>query len=62
MTPAERGYSMPFEGAPHAGCWLAWPQRAELWAGRIEEAREDYARVAAAIVDFEPVTMVAAPA
>lgn len=61
MTPAELGFTMPAESAWHAGCWMAWPQRAEIWGDFFEGAREDYVRVARAIADFEPVTMVAAP-
>ena len=61
MRPAELGYTMPAESAPHAGCWMAWPQRPEIWGSFFEGAREDYVRVARAIADYEPVTMVAAP-
>lgn len=50
---------MPAETARHAGCWMAWPQRAELWGGYLDAARENYARVAQAIARFEPLTMVA---
>ena len=61
MRPAEQGYRMPAESAAHAGCWMAWPLRPETWGAHLEAAREDYVRVARAIADFEPVTMVAAP-
>jgi agmatine deiminase len=61
MRPAELGYTMPAEWAPHAGCWMAWPKRAELWGEHIEGAREDYVRVARAIAAHEPVTMIADP-
>lgn len=61
MKPSELGYTMPAEWAPHAGCWMAWPKRAELWREHIEGAREDYARVAQAIAAHEPVTMIADP-
>jgi agmatine deiminase len=59
MRPADLGFSMPAEWAPHAGCWMAWPKRVELWMDRLEAAREDYLRVARSIAKFEPVTMVA---
>lgn len=59
--PADLGYSMPAEWAPHAGCWMAWPKRVELWREYLEPAREDYVRVAQAIARFEPVTMIAEP-
>jgi agmatine deiminase len=61
MTPADLGFSMPAEWAPHAGCWMAWPKRAELWREYLEAARDDYVRVAQAIAGFEPVTLLADP-
>ncbi|HEY2634453.1 MAG TPA: agmatine deiminase family protein [Steroidobacteraceae bacterium] len=61
MTPADLGFSMPAEWAPHAGCWMAWPKRAELWREYLEAAREDYVRVAQTIAGFEPVTLLADP-
>jgi agmatine deiminase len=50
---------MPAEWSPHSGCWMAWPTRVELWREHLEGAREDYVRVARAIAQFEPVTMLA---
>jgi agmatine deiminase len=61
MRPADLGFSMPAEWAPHAGCWMAWPKRVELWQEHLEAAREDYIRVARAIAAYEPLTMIAAP-
>jgi agmatine deiminase len=61
MTPADLGFSMPAEWAPHSGCWMGWPARESIWHGHIEAAREDYARVAQAIAHFEPLTMLADP-
>jgi agmatine deiminase len=61
MRPADLGLSMPAEWAPHGGCWMAWPKRAELWRQYLEAAREDYLRVARSIAQFEPVTMIADP-
>jgi agmatine deiminase len=61
MRPADLGYTMPAEWSRHAGCWMAWPQRAELWREHLDAAREDYVRVAEAIARFEPVTMIANP-
>lgn len=40
---------------------MGWPCRAELWGETLAQAREDYAAVANAIADFEPVTMIANP-
>src|SRR5258708_4179676 len=61
MRPADLGFSMPAEWAAHAGCWMAWPKRAELWREYLEAARDDYVRVAQAIAGFEPVTLLADP-
>ena len=52
---------MPAEWAPHAGCWMGWPQRESIWHGHMEGARDDYVRVARAIARFEPLTMLADP-
>ncbi len=61
MRPADLGLSMPAEWAPHAGCWMAWPRRVELWKEHLAAAREDYLKVARAIARFEPVTLLADP-
>ena len=61
MRPADLGLTMPAEWEPHAGCWLAWPQRRALWGEYFEAARADYLRVATTIARFEPVTMIAHP-
>jgi agmatine deiminase len=60
-TPAAAGFSMPAEWAPHAACLMAWPTRRELWKDRFDEAKGDYATVARAIADFEPVLIVCRP-
>jgi agmatine deiminase len=61
MRPADLGYTMPAEWAPHEGCWIAWPKRPELWREHLEGARQDYLKVAQAIAAHEPVTMIADP-
>jgi agmatine deiminase len=61
MTPAAAGFAMPGEFEPHAGCLMAWPSRRELWGARLDEAMHDYAAVASAIGEFEPVLMVCNP-
>ena len=62
MRPADLGYTMPAEWAPHAGCWMAWPKRAELWRDHLEGACADYVRVGQAIAARERLTMIADPA
>ncbi|MFF8187132.1 agmatine/peptidylarginine deiminase [Microbacterium sp. NPDC016588] len=60
-TPAEAGFWMPAEWAPHSGCVMIWPARLALWQDRFEEAKRDYASVARAIAAFEPVIMLCNP-
>ena len=59
--PADRGFHMPAEWAPHSRCWMSWPGREAVWGERLEAARDAVAELAAAIADFEPVTMIANP-
>ncbi|MGL3807760.1 agmatine deiminase family protein [Paeniglutamicibacter sp. R2-26] len=60
-TPADSGFSMPAEWAPHSACIMIWPARRELWQDRFDEAKRDYAAVARAIAAFEPVVMLCNP-
>ncbi len=55
-------FTMPAEWAPHAKCWMAWPCRAEVWGGQLDETKRAYAGVAQAIARFEPVCMLVPPA
>ncbi len=50
---------MPAEWEPHERTLMGWPCRRELWGETIAQARGDYATVANAIAEFEPVTMIA---
>ncbi len=56
-TPAADGYRMPGEFEPHAGCWMAWPERPDNWRLGAKPAQAAYAAVAEAIAESEPVTM-----
>ena len=58
-TPADDGFRMPGEFEPHAGCWMAWPERPDNWRLGAKPAQEAYAAAAAAIAASEPVTMAA---
>jgi agmatine deiminase len=60
-TPRAAGYVMPAEWDQHAAGLLQWPARGELWGSRLDEAKADYAAVASAIADFEPVVMICPP-
>jgi agmatine deiminase len=48
---------MPGEFEPHAGCWLLWPERPDNWRLGAKPAQQIFAKVAAAIAQFEPVTV-----
>ncbi len=52
---------MPAEWEPHERTLMGWPCRRALWGETIARARSDYATVANAIAEFEPVTMIANP-
>ncbi|WP_055701704.1 MULTISPECIES: agmatine deiminase family protein [Streptomyces] len=54
-------YRMPAEWSEHEGCLMAWPTRVDLWDGVLDQVQGEYAHVARAIAEFEPVTMVAPP-
>jgi agmatine deiminase len=53
---------MPAEWEPHAGCWMAWPERPDNWREGAAPAQAAYAAVASAIAASEPVTMAASAA
>jgi len=61
-TPAADGFRMPGEFEPHAGCWLLWPERPDNWREAARPAQLAFAQVAAAIAQFEPVTVGASTA
>ncbi len=52
---------LPAEWEPHERTLMGWPCRESLWGSTMAQAREDYAAVANAIAEFEPVTMIANP-
>ncbi|MER7755827.1 agmatine deiminase family protein [Kitasatospora sp. NPDC097643] len=54
-------FRMPAEWTDHESCLMAWPVRPELWGDTLDEVKREYAAVARAIAEFEPVTMVAPP-
>lgn len=58
--PRDLGHFMPGEWAPHSCCWMAWPCREGIWSDQ-EATMRDYANVAMAIAEFEPVKMLAPP-
>lgn len=62
QTPSSSGFLMPAEWHPHSRCWMGWPCHLPTWHGiGLQQARQAFARVANAIQQFEPVTMVVNP-
>jgi agmatine deiminase len=56
-TPRADGYWMPAEFERHAGCWMLWPERLDNWREGARPAQRAFAAVAAAIAQFEPVSV-----
>jgi len=55
-----RGFKMPAEWEEHERTWMMWPTRTEVWS-HLAETKQNFATVANAIVQFEPVTMLVSP-
>lgn len=53
--PAERGYAMPAEWAPHEATWLAWPHNVRDWPGRFGPIPWVFADVVRKIAEGETV-------
>ncbi len=49
----------PAEWEPHSRCLMSWPCRMDLWGEKLKTVQAEYAAVAKAIAQFEPVLMVA---
>jgi agmatine deiminase len=58
--PLQDGFRMPGEFEAHHGCWMLWPFRLDTWRASALPAQEQFAAVAAAIAQFEAVTVGAA--
>ncbi|MEA4909152.1 MAG: agmatine deiminase [Anaerolineaceae bacterium] len=56
-TPRQDGFRMPGEFERHDGCWMLWPERPDNWRQGGKPAQQAYVAVAAAISQFERVTM-----
>lgn len=59
-TPSADGFHMPAESALHRRTWMQWPSIQRLYTGRgVREAvRQDIARLASTIAQYEPLTLV----
>jgi agmatine deiminase len=60
-TPADLGFAMPAEWAPHERTWMAWPTEGYTLGENPDEAYRAWSQVANTIVRYEPVTMVVDP-
>jgi agmatine deiminase len=56
-TPRKDGFRMPGEFEKHSGTWMLWPERSDNWRQGAKPAQKAFTAVAAAISQFEPVTM-----
>lgn len=56
-TPRDDGFRMPAEFEAHAGTWMLWPERPDNWRLGGKPAQAAFTAVAAAIAQFEPVTV-----
>jgi agmatine deiminase len=57
-----QGFTVLAEDAPHARTWMCWPSTASVYGGSgayFENVQETIGRLAAAIAEHEPVTMLA---
>jgi agmatine deiminase len=53
-------YRMPAEWAPHLATYLVWPHKRDTWPGKFEAIAPVFARMAAAIAEFEPLRLLVA--
>jgi agmatine deiminase len=56
-TPRKDGFRMPGEFEPHQSCWMLWPERTDNWRLGAKPAQKSFTAIAAAISEFELVTM-----
>jgi agmatine deiminase len=54
-NPAELGYAMPAEWAPHQATWISWPHNLDTWPGVLEAAEASMALAVAALAPAETV-------
>lgn len=52
-------WRMPAEDVEHERTWMCWPSRADVWGGSLPDVQDAIVRIALAIAEFEPVTMLA---
>ena len=57
ITPSQDGFYMPAEFAPHEGCLMIWPERADSWQYGAYAARKAFLRVIETISESESMTV-----
>lgn len=55
QIPADLGFRMPAEWAPHAATWMSWPFDNDMWFGCLENVRAEYADLVKTIAKVESV-------
>lgn len=58
-TPAQLGYRMPAEWAPHAATWLSWPHNRDSWPGKFEPVPDVWAHLVRTLAPHERVHILA---
>lgn len=61
-TPAQDGFYMPAEFAPHEGCLMIWPERSDSWQYGAYAARKAFLTVIRAIAKSEKMTVLCSEA
>jgi agmatine deiminase len=56
-SPLPASYRMPAEWMPHLATYLAWPHNRDTWPGKFDVIPAVFARMAAAISEFEPLRL-----
>ncbi len=54
-APADLGFAMPAEWAPHRGTWLSWPHKEASWPGKFGPVPAIFARMVRHLADHEEV-------
>ncbi|MCG8345774.1 MAG: agmatine deiminase [Chlorobiales bacterium] len=55
--PIDDGFYMPAEYEMHAGTWMLWPERNDIWRLGAKPAQEVFAEIANTIVNYENVSV-----
>ena len=56
-SPAQDGFFMPAEFAPHDGCLMIWPERGDSWQYGAYAARRAFIQVMRTIAESEKLTV-----